>query len=99
MNTIYVVVFARTRAASIGVRINRNRCVDCSIFDDIYVVFFARKRAASIGVRINRNRCGDFSIFDDIYIVFFARSEEHTSELQSLSNRVCRILLVNKKRL
>src|SRR3989339_86871 len=29
---------------------------------------------------------------------FFARSEEHTSELQSLTNLVCRLLLEKKKK-
>src|SRR2546427_4165293 len=32
-----------------------------------------------------------------IYIYFFFRSEEHTSELQSQSNLVCRLLLEKKK--
>src|SRR5258706_2108522 len=31
------------------------------------------------------------------YAVFFLRSEEHTSELQSLTNLVCRLLLEKKK--
>ena len=31
------------------------------------------------------------------YDIFFARSEEHTSELQSLTNLVCRLLLEKKK--
>src|SRR2546430_12444128 len=36
--------------------------------------------------------------FDDDFSVFrFGRSEEHTSELQSQSNLVCRLLLENKK--
>src|SRR2546430_12149396 len=30
-------------------------------------------------------------------VVFWGRSEEHTSELQSQSNLVCRLLLENKK--
>src|SRR2546430_5403275 len=31
--------------------------------------------------------------------LFFARSEEHTSELQSQSNLVCRLLLEKKKKM
>src|SRR5262249_60930220 len=38
------------------------------------------------GVRHRGDRCGQF-----------ARSEEHTSELQSLTNLVCRLLLEKKK--
>src|SRR3990167_4338266 len=33
-----------------------------------------------------------------IYLLMMGRSEEHTSELQSQSNLVCRILLYKKKR-
>src|SRR5258706_16261100 len=33
------------------------------------------------------------------YILRHARSEEHTSELQSLTNLVCRLLLEKKKKL
>src|SRR5437016_9975763 len=35
---------------------------------------------------------------DDRPRVVFARSEEHTSELQSLTNLVCRLLLEKKKK-
>src|SRR2546430_8225717 len=43
-----------------------------------------------------------FSIAGSLHIAFFAttrgsRSEEHTSELQSQSNLVCRLLLEKKK--
>src|SRR5438046_5657066 len=33
------------------------------------------------------------------FVVFAGRSEEHTSELQSLTNLVCRLLLEKKKNL
>src|SRR2546430_9359824 len=33
------------------------------------------------------------------WMTFFGRSEEHTSELQSQSNLVCRLLLEKKKKL
>src|SRR6266853_6794625 len=39
-----------------------------------------------------RHRCGDPDAGDCL------RSEEHTSELQSQSNLVCRLLLENKKK-
>src|SRR5688572_31151174 len=46
-----------------------------------------------------------FTILQDLYAVrlrvmriFVARSEEHTSELQSQSNLVCRLLLEKKKK-
>src|SRR5216683_4512693 len=35
---------------------------------------------------------------DDFHIVHFGRSEEHTSELQSRSDLVCRLLLEKKKK-
>src|SRR5688572_9369142 len=38
-----------------------------------------------------------FADFGDILGDFFGRSEEHTSELQSQSNLVCRLLLEKKK--
>src|SRR5256885_11542087 len=34
---------------------------------------------------------------DDIILPFYSRSEEHTSELQSPCNLVCRLLLEKKK--
>src|SRR2546427_5590849 len=36
--------------------------------------------------------------FEDITLPLFGRSEEHTSELQSQSNLVCRLLLEKKKK-
>ena len=36
--------------------------------------------------------------FDDIRLYLDGRSEEHTSELQSLTNLVCRLLLEKKKK-
>src|SRR5256886_3469257 len=50
--------------------------------------FFTRRNSPSL-VRIpSRNDCSIFS----------SRSEEHTSELQSQSNLVCRLLLEKKKK-
>src|SRR2546430_6869925 len=39
-----------------------------------------------------------FAFFDSCSRSFDARSEEHTSELQSQSNLVCRLLLEKKKK-
>src|SRR5690606_40666490 len=39
-----------------------------------------------------------FGVDNAIGAVFFARSEEHTSELQSRENLVCRLLLEKKKK-
>src|SRR5437016_11923360 len=47
----------------------------------------ARQRGEPIGVRARR----------DDAAVELGRSEEHTSELQSLTNLVCRLLLEKKK--
>src|SRR5688572_32249035 len=53
-------------------------------------------RDVSVGDRVNggagaRKRCGHALRFSE-------RSEEHTSELQSQSNLVCRLLLEKKKK-
>src|SRR5690606_40899963 len=40
-----------------------------------------------------------FSIFFTIFFIFCLRSEEHTSELQSRENLVCRLLLEKKKKI
>src|SRR5438093_5501989 len=38
------------------------------------------------------------TLFGAVLVLFFLRSEEHTSELQSLTNLVCRLLLEKKKK-
>src|SRR2546430_708349 len=40
----------------------------------------------------------DFAQMNEVYAKHFGRSEEHTSELQSQSNLVCRLLLEKKKK-
>src|SRR5438046_7147899 len=46
----------------------------------------------------HRMTAGTFEIrFDRVAITPLTRSEEHTSELQSLTNLVCRLLLEKKK--
>src|SRR2546427_6584314 len=49
------------------------------------------------GVQVRQFNAGGFSRFD-FYRNIPARSEEHTSELQSQSNLVCRLLLEKKKK-
>src|SRR2546430_8661092 len=49
---------------------------------------------------LNRRRkrhLGDSRTFFSTKVLTFSRSEEHTSELQSQSNLVCRLLLEKKK--
>src|SRR2546430_13502941 len=49
------------------------------------------------GARRGAERTGDRARFADGLLHARARSEEHTSELQSQSNLVCRLLLEKKK--
>src|SRR5256886_9798698 len=43
--------------------------------------------------------CGDVPTLETLAAVELLRSEEHTSELQSQSNLVCRLLLEKKKKM
>src|SRR2546430_5094002 len=59
----------------------------------------AEQRQAAARVRVSHLRHGDLLFFDlqgkrNSHV----RSEEHTSELQSQSNLVCRLLLEKKKK-
>ena len=45
--------------------------------------------------RLTRLACDDC---EEETVIYFDRSEEHTSELQSQSNIVCRLLLEKKKK-
>src|SRR2546430_8800863 len=47
--------------------------------------------------KISRRDASRFHEPQKITIAYFVRSEEHTSELQSQSNLVCRLLLEKKK--
>src|SRR3989475_5191188 len=54
-----------------------------------------------IGVALSeKGRLVDFRVAEDASRLkcFYGRSEEHTSELQSQSNLVCRLLLEKKKK-
>src|SRR5690606_40494911 len=53
-------------------------------------------RGASIEVTADRPQCARVDYFVDGQ-PFVSRSEEHTSELQSRENLVCRLLLEKKK--
>src|SRR2546426_3672762 len=59
-------------------------------------------RSPCAGLRPRHGTHGDgghFTAAPDTMVMFFAeRSEEHTSELQSPCNLVCRLLLEKKKR-
>src|SRR2546430_8664343 len=50
------------------------------------------------GDTVDRRGGGALQDFDGLYILGVDRSEEHTSELQSQSNLVCRLLLEKKKK-
>src|SRR5688572_31539935 len=48
--------------------------------------------------KANKNCTGTHTNSSGIYVMDYTRSEEHTSELQSQSNLVCRLLLEKKKK-
>src|SRR3989475_5339870 len=54
------------------------------------VVFVCTKKQLKNIIQAEAERCGAFYVTE--------RSEEHTSELQSQSNLVCRLLLEKKKK-
>src|SRR2546430_10150478 len=58
---------------------------------DALPIFFVRHR------RIEIEQCFDVAAHDYLSSFTRPRSEEHTSELQSQSNLVCRLLLEKKK--
>src|SRR5690606_41783551 len=51
-----------------------------------------------IRLSVPRDPYPDMSVFDNLYVNTVGRSEEHTSELQSRENLVCRLLLEKKKK-
>src|SRR5256886_9443763 len=72
-----------------------------------YTTLFRSAVAALAGVRLPGGRgamleLGGLTVIDDTYNAnsgsLHWRSEEHTSELQSQSNLVCRLLLEKKRR-
>src|SRR5256886_4944844 len=61
-----------------------------------HVVWFSRRRPLSHGVFVRDGRIAA-QLNGDVEEICPVRSEEHTSELQSQSNLVCRLLLEKKK--
>src|SRR5690606_14849713 len=51
--------------------------------------------ANGVGVQRRTGRQGEFSAYIEEHVLYRLRSEEHTSELQSRENIVCRLLLEN----
>src|SRR5699024_11995307 len=79
-----------------------NYCGNTIIRDSIFQVVtnYARKRELS--VEILRYPCKDEELWAFTFVkkgTLFLRSEEHTSELQSRIELVCRLLRENKDRL
>src|SRR5438093_6444513 len=65
-----------------------------------YTTLFRSERLRELGVEIEVRKIapGDYVLGHNLLARSFApRSEEHTSELQSLTNLVCRLLLEKKK--
>src|SRR3989475_4113238 len=63
----------------------------------VVLVEVGKFRATMINPEITDVGSEDFHVWDDCFS-FPNRSEEHTSELQSQSNLVCRLLLEKKKK-
>src|SRR2546427_6543576 len=54
--------------------------------------------ARAYGLRVSQFAREDTAALEKAYVEVEKRSEEHTSELQSQSNLVCRLLLEKKKK-
>src|SRR5438046_10056084 len=65
--------------------------------DHRYLHSFPTRRSSDLQSRSSKRRsvCGPLTVDTEGTL---ARSEEHTSELQSLTNLVCRLLLEKKKK-
>src|SRR2546421_2129100 len=62
-----------------------------------YTTLFRSVLLPNLLSRLRLARCDARACFDNRDILAHARSEEHTSELQSRSDLVCRLLLEKKK--
>src|SRR5438093_8818531 len=70
----------------------------------LFLLALEREEIVAVGYRENAiaRRLASMEIDDDVrelirHALIWVRSEEHTSELQSLTNLVCRLLLEKKK--
>src|SRR2546427_12992993 len=79
------------RSAEGGAEPLSRRAGACRIIVDMRVIATVRDRVG--GVAHRRSSCG----WGPCHWMIERRSEEHTSELQSQSNLVCRLLLEKKK--
>src|SRR5437016_12833940 len=70
---------------------------DAIEFRPTYPKQFCRAHFVSTYTLQRPQRMGSFHLFERRKDVAILRSEEHTSELQSLTNLVCRLLLEKKK--
>src|SRR5438046_7081222 len=62
-------------------------------------LFRSKAELARAGVQaVNLNTIADPGPLESAMVFKLTRSEEHTSELQSLTNLVCRLLLEKKKK-
>src|SRR5256885_8148753 len=62
-------------------------------------VYFPRVNGVSTSIRTFRQDLGSHGVDTRLVAPHYDRSEEHTSELQSPCNLVCRLLLEKKKRI
>src|SRR2546430_14022562 len=63
-----------------------------------YTTLFRSTVSDQIAYRVGRRRRNSLQLVEPIGLLLGSRSEEHTSELQSQSNLVCRLLLEKKKK-
>src|SRR5437016_6971535 len=82
-----------TGLVAIGVEVACEWPVFLAAFAALFVYYVPDWREAA-GVWLRRHRAGELVTIEIIALV--VRSEEHTSELQSLTNLVCRLLLEKK---
>src|SRR2546430_3177416 len=102
-DAITVIVFIGTffGALTVGRFLKRRAGVRLGLLFRLFCLVLAFYAAIAVyGVHASwRNHVGAAAILlSTALVVALVRSEEHTSELQSQSNIVCRLLLENKKR-
>src|SRR2546430_5246525 len=78
----------------------KSMIIGCGFHLLIRAVACRRNRLNAYSSHLHRLRAApawDFQLFIKSFGIIMVRSEEHTSELQSQSNLVCRLLLEKKK--